>query len=198
VKINYEAIGPAQNIVVIAGSVGGVEALSVLTGNLPANLKAAVVVAQHVSRNRPSQLAEILSRRTPMPVKQVADGDRLCHSCIFVAPSNEHVLIELEGILRLSSSPRIHFTRPSAEPLFCSAAAVYGKKVIGVVLTGSDADASLCVQVIGNVGGKVIVQDETTSADFSMPRSAIQTGKVNFVLPLTKIGSAIVELVVVS
>jgi two-component system chemotaxis response regulator CheB len=194
-KTDHSDIEPAQNVVVIAASVGGIEALRIVIGNLPSNLNAAVVIAQHISRSHPSQLAEILARKTPMPVKQAADGDCLCHSCVFVAPPNQHVLIEPDGILRLSSSPPIHFTRPSAEPLFCSAAAAYRKHVVAVVLTGSDSDASLCVQIIGKVGGKIIVQDEATSVDFSMPRAAINSTNVDRVIPLDQIAGAIAEFV---
>lgn len=163
---------------------------------LPANLPAAIVVAQHIPRSHPSRLAEILARKTPMLVKQAANGDVLCHSRIFVAPPDQHLLIESGGLLHLSTSPRIHFTRPSAEPLFCSAAAVYGKNVVGVVLTGADSDASLGVQIIKNAGGKIVVQNQATSVDFSMPQAAIQTGKVDLVLPLNEISEAIVNAVV--
>jgi two-component system chemotaxis response regulator CheB len=185
--------GLADHVLVIAGSAGGISALGSLLEDLPSHLEAAIVIAQHVSRYHPSHLAEILARQTFMPVRQAADDDVLRHGCIFVAPPDHHLLIEMGGVLRLSTSPRIHFTRPSAEPLFCSAAAIYGKHAIGVVLTGSDSDASLGVQVIKNAGGKIIVQNEATAVDFSMPRAAIATGKVDMVLPLCQIAGAIVE-----
>jgi two-component system chemotaxis response regulator CheB len=185
----------AQNIVVIAASIGGIEALQTLVEMLPTNLEAAVAIVQHISRHHPSQLAQILSRHTPMPVKQVSNGDFLCQGCIFVAPPNCHILIQRNHILTLSTASPVHFCRPSAEPLFSSAAAVFGKHVVGVVLTGADSDGFFGVKVIKNAGGCVIVQDETTSANFEMPRSAILTGQVDHILPLNEIASSIVKLV---
>ena len=190
-----DAKKPARNVVVIAASVGGIQALSTVIESLPANLPAALAIAQHLSRSQPSHLADILTRRTPLPVKQAAHGDRLCHGCVFVAPPNRHLLVRSGGVLQLSDSPPIHFSRPSAEPLFSSVAALYGRNALGVVLTGSDSDASLGVQTIKNAGGNVIVQDATTSVDFSMPQSAISTGAVDQVVPLEKITAAIVAYV---
>jgi two-component system chemotaxis response regulator CheB len=184
---------PARNVVAIASSVGGIEALMVIIEFLPSNLNAAVVSAQHICRSKPSHLAPILARRTPMQVKQAADGDCLCHACIFVAPPNQHLLVQAGGRLQLSTSPPIHFSRRSAEPLFCSVAALYGRNCLGVVLIGGDSDGSLGVQVIKNAGGKIIVQDKATSVDFSMPESAIKTGAVDLMLPLNEIPAAIVS-----
>src|SRR5439155_14832901 len=111
----------ATKVVVIASSAGGIEALCTLAENLPANLPATIVVAQHISRSHKSHLAEILARHTPMKVKLAADRDLLCHGCVFIAPPNLHVMIEPTRTIRLLQAPPIHFTRPSAEPLFCSA-----------------------------------------------------------------------------
>lgn len=192
---NWHTERRAQSIVVIAASVGGVDALQTLMDGLPANLEAAVGIVQHVSPLHPSHLANVFSRLTPMHVKEADDGDVLCDGCVFIAHPNQHLFIQPGGVLKLSLSPPIHYTRPSAEPLFSSAAAVFGNRVVGVVLTGSDSDGSIGVQLIKNMGGHVIVQDEATSADFSMPRSAIKTGQVDRVLPLPEIAPVIVKFI---
>jgi two-component system chemotaxis response regulator CheB len=101
------------------------------------------------------------------------------------------------GRLELSSSSaeKVHYARPSAEPLFASVAAVYRKNAIAVVLTGGDGDGSFGVQIIKDQGGMVIAQDRPTSEDFSMPQTAIETGDVDFILPLDEIGPKLIELV---
>jgi two-component system chemotaxis response regulator CheB len=100
-------------------------------------------------------------------------------------------------VLELSSSSaeKIHYARPSAEPLFASVAEFYQKNSIGVVLTGGDGDGSIGVQIIKENGGMVIAQDRPTSQDFSMPDTAIKTGDVDFILPLDRIAAKLIELV---
>ena len=101
------------------------------------------------------------------------------------------------GRLKLSSSAaeKVHYARPSAEPLFASVADVYRKNAIAVVLTGGDGDGSFGVQIIKEQGGKVIAQDRPTSQNFSMPETSIKTGDVDFILPLDEIAPKLIELV---
>ena len=188
---------PAQCVIAIATSAGGLNALSVILGGLPVDFPAAIAIVMHVSPDHKSLLAEILKCRTPLRVAQAHTGDVLCHSQVFVAPPNHHLSVSKSGRLKLSSptAEKIHHSRPSAEPLFATVAAVYGKHAIAVVLTGGDGDGSLGVQLIKDVGGVVIAQDRRTSQDFSMPETAINTGDVDFILPLEKIASKLIELV---
>ena len=181
----------------MAASVGGLKALSAILGNLPKNFPAAIAVVMHLAPDHKSILAELLSRRTQMEVKQAQTGDKLRHSCVFVAPPNHHLSVENDGHLLLSSSDakKVHYARPSAEPLFASVAAVYRSHAIAVVLTGGDGDGSFGVQIIKKQGGKVIAQDRPTSENFSMPLTSIETGDVDFVLPLNKIAAKLRELV---
>ena len=90
---------------------------------------------------------------------------------------------------------KIHYARPSAEPLFASVAAVFKKNAIAVVLTGGDGDGSFGVRIVKDEGGTVIAQDRPTSEDFSMPRASIETGDVDFILPLDDIAPKLIELV---
>lgn len=186
---------PLQAVVAIAASAGGLKALSTILGALPADFPAAVVVAQHVSPHQPSLLSEILSRRTPLKVKQAEEGDCLCPSCVFIAPSNHHLLVNPDGTLSLSQSSREHFVRPSAEPLFESVAAAFKERVIAVVLTGGDSDGSRGCQAVKGTGGTVLAQNWESSENFSMPRAAIATGCVDSVLPLADIAPTLESLV---
>ena len=186
-------VSPARGpfpVIAMATSVGGLKALSVILGGLPADFPAAVAIVMHVSADHKSILAEILGRRTPLKVREAKTGDFLCLSCVFVAPPNHHLFVAPDGRLKLSSSSalKFHYARPSAEPLFASVAKVFKKKAIAVVLTGGDGDGSFGVQIIKDQGGLVIAQDRPTSENFSMPESSIQTGDVDFILPWDEIG----------
>ena len=184
-------------IIAMAASVGGLKALSVILGGLPVDFPAAIAVVMHLSPDHKSILAEILARRTSLLVKEANNGDVLCPSYVFIAPPNHHLTVTPGGRLQLSSSSaeKVHYARPSAEPLFASVAAVYRQSAIAVVLTGGDGDGSFGVQIIKDKGGKVIAQDRPTSQDFSMPETSIKTGDVDFILPLDKIAPKLLELV---
>lgn len=181
----------------MAASEGGLNALSVILSGLPPDFPAAIAIVMHLSPARRSILAEILDGRSPLKVKQAKNGDSLRRSCVFVAPPNHHLLVGRSGCLKLSSSSaeKVHFARPSAEPLFVSVAKVYRRSAIAVVLTGGDGDGSFGVQIIKDEGGTVIAQDRPTSANFSMPETSIKTGDVDFILPLGEIGPKLIELV---
>jgi two-component system chemotaxis response regulator CheB len=101
------------------------------------------------------------------------------------------------GIIEISSATagKVHYVRPSAEPLFASVALMYKSNAIAVVLTGGDGDGSIGVRIIKENGGTVIAQDRLTSQDFSMPESAIETGNVDFILPLGEIAPKLIQLV---
>lgn len=184
-------------VIAMAASVGGLQALSVILGGLPANFPAAIAIVMHLSPNHKSILAEILNQRTLLPVKEAHTGDVLCRSCVFVAPPNHHLSVAHGGRLKLSSSTakKVHHARPSAEPLFVSVAAIYRQSAVAVVLTGGDGDGSFGVQIIKDKGGKVIAQDRPTSQDFSMPETSINTGDVDYILPLDRIAAKLIELV---
>jgi two-component system chemotaxis response regulator CheB len=181
----------------MAASVGGMKALSVILGVLPADFPAAITIVMHISPDHKSLLTEILKCRTPLHVQQAQTGDILCKSSVFVAPPNHHLFVKKDGSLKLSSpdSEKVHHARPSAEPLFASVAEIYKKNAVAVVLTGGDGDGSIGVQIIKEKGGKVIAQDRSTSQDFSMPETSIQTGDVDFILPLEEIAPKLIELV---
>lgn len=197
-KIQKASVSPAEahfDIVALAASAGGLTALSHVLSGLPAAFPAAIVLVQHLDPRHRSLMASILSRRTPLEVREAAEGDRIRPATVFVASPNRHLLVNPDGTLSLSQSELVHFVRPSADLLFESVAASYKDRAIAVVLTGSGSDASMGVQAIKKMGGTVIVQDEKTSEFFGMPGAAIQTGNVDFVLPLDEISLALTTLV---
>jgi two-component system, chemotaxis family, protein-glutamate methylesterase/glutaminase len=188
-------VAAAFDVVALAASAGGLTALSTLLAALPAGFPAAVVLVQHLDPRHRSLMAEILSRRTSLPVKQAEEGDHLRPGMVFIAPPNRHLLVNPDGSLSLSQSELVHFVRPSADLLFESVAASHKGRAIAVVLTGSGSDGAMGVRAIKKMGGTVIVQDEKTAEFFGMPGAAIQTGQADFILPLNEIGPALVTLV---
>jgi two-component system, chemotaxis family, protein-glutamate methylesterase/glutaminase len=185
----------AFDVVALAASAGGLTALSRVLSALPSDFPAAVVVVQHLDPRHRSLMADILSRRTALRVKQAEEGDVLTPAMAYIAPPNRHLLVNPDGTLSLSQSELVHFVRPSADLLFESVAASHKDRAIAVVLTGTGSDGAMGVQAIKKMGGTVIVQDEKTSEFFGMPAAAIQTGDADFILPLDEIASALITLV---
>ena len=185
----------AFDIVSLAASAGGLTALSQILSGLPADFSAAIVVVQHLDPRHHSLMADILSRRTALQVAEAEDGDQVEPGKVYVAPPDRHLLVNPDGSLSLSQSELVHFVRPSADLLFESVAGSYKERAIAVVLTGTGRDGAMGVQAIKKVGGTVIAQDEKSAEFFGMPSAAIQTGDVDFVLPLDEIAAALVSLV---
>ncbi|MDZ7956215.1 chemotaxis protein CheB [Nostoc sp. DedQUE09] len=185
----------AFDIVAIAASAGGVTAIVKVLSTLPTKFPAAIAIVQHLAPEHPSFMAEILSRRTDITVKQAQEGDSLSPGTAYVAPPNRHLLVNDDGTLSLSQSELVHFLRPSADLLFESVAATYKDRAIAVVLTGTGSDGAMGVEAIKKMGGNVIVQDVKTAEFSGMPSAAIHTGNVDFILPLDEISSTLVTLV---
>jgi two-component system chemotaxis response regulator CheB len=178
-------------IIAIAASAGGLMVLAALPGDLPVP----IVVVQHLDPRHRSLMAEILGRRTALQVRQAQDGDDLRVGTVYIAPPDYHLLVNGDGTLSLSQSKLVHFLRPSADLLFESVAASYGDRAIAVVLTGSGRDGSLGVEGMKKMGGTVIAQDVASAQFGGMPAAAIETGCVDFVLPLGEIAQALITLV---
>ena len=186
----------SYGIVAMAASAGGVQALRIVLCDLPSHFPVPIVVVQHLDPHHRSLLPEILARACHMRVKQAEEGETLSPRVAYIAPPDQHLLVNGDGTLSLSHSELVHFVRPSADLLFESVAASYGEHAIGVVLTGTGRDATMGVLALDKMGGLVIVEDPDT-ADFpGMPSAAVETGAVDEILPLEKIAARLVEVVV--
>src|SRR5436190_18630811 len=183
------------DVVALAASAGGLNALTHVLAALPRDFAAALAVVQHLDPRHRSLMADILSRRTALPVKEAAEGDELRAGRAYVAPPNRHLLVNPDRTLSLTQTQLVHFVRPSADLLFESTAASFKDRAIAVVLSGSGSDGAMGVRAIKKMGGTVIAQDERTSEFHGMPGAAVRTGSVDFVLPLEEIPSALVTLV---
>lgn len=177
----------------MGASAGGVEALSVLMAGLPPDFPAAVFVVLHLMGGR-SMLAPILSRSGPLPASAAIDRERFSHSHIYVAPPDFHMVLE-EGLIRLNQSPREKGCRPAIDPLFRSAATIYGPRVIGVVLSGLLHDGAEGLAVVKAHGGLTVVQDPSDAKYSAMPTAAIASTDIDSVAPVDRIASVLVHFV---
>jgi two-component system, chemotaxis family, protein-glutamate methylesterase/glutaminase len=189
---------PEFEVVALATSAGGLKALIQVLSELPADFSATIVIVQHLDRRHRSWVADILSRRTVLRVKQAEQGDRLVPGTVYTAPPDYHLLVNSNGTLTLNQSALVNYVRPSADLLFDSVADSCGARAIAVVLTGAGSDGSTGIKAIKRKGGIVIVQDEATAEFSGMPSAAIRTGVVDFVLPLAEIAPALISLVMKS
>lgn len=183
----------AKRIVVIGGSSGAIEAMRVIVAGLSADFPAPVCVVLHTSPDAPGILDAILGRAGPLPCATAATGTRLRSGHIYVAPPDHHLLVE-PGVLRLGKGPRENRFRPAVDPLFRSAAQVYGAGAIGVVLTGNLDDGTAGLWTIKQLGGTAIVQDPEDALFPSMPRSALKHVTVDHVVPVGEIAPLLVRL----
>jgi two-component system, chemotaxis family, protein-glutamate methylesterase/glutaminase len=190
-----ERAGDAFRIVALAASAGGLSALGQVLSGLPSDFPVPIVIVQHLDPRHRSLMAEIMGKRTSLEVKQAEQGDKLQPGRIYIAPPDHHLLVNKNGTLSLSQSELVHFVRPSADLLFDSMAAGYGREAIAVVLTGSGRDGEMGVKAVRERGGTVIAQNEETSEYFGMPGTAISTKCVDFILALDEIAPALITLV---
>jgi len=180
-------------VIAIGASAGGVEALCEVVAGLPADLPAAVFVVLHVSARTPSVLPRILGRHCALPVAHPRDGERIEAGRVYVAPSDYHLLVRGDH-LHLLHGPRENGVRPAVDPLFRSVARGYGRRAIGVVLSGSLDDGTLGLAHVKERGGRAVVQDPDEALFDGMPRSAAERVAVDHVVPLAAMPALLVRL----
>jgi two-component system chemotaxis response regulator CheB len=189
--------GRAQQVVVIGASAGGIEALRTLVAGLPGDFPAPICIVQHTSPQSPGVLGAILARAGPLTAPDAVNGERPQPGRIYVAPPDFHLVVE-PGRLRLTKGPRENRFRPGIDPLFRSAAQVYGPAAIGVILTGNLDDGAAGLWAVKHLGGIAIVQDPSDALFPAMPQNALDHVKADHVVPLSAIPSLLVELTTVS
>jgi len=183
------------DIVAIASSAGGIRALNQVLSGLPRGFPVPVLVVQHLDPRHETVIADVLGRRSALRVKLAAADEQATPGTVYVAPPNQHLLVGANGDLTLSNSELVHFVRPSADLLFESVAGAYGARAIACVLTGSGSDGAMGVSAVKSRGGTVIAEDPESAEFKGMPEAAVDTGSVDFVLPLDEIAAVIRALV---
>ncbi|MDP4026687.1 chemotaxis protein CheB [Methylobacterium sp. NEAU 140] len=157
-------------IIVIAASAGGLEPLKRIVAAMPADCAASLFVVVHIG-DHTSRLPDVLAGITPLPVAFALDDEPIEPGRIYVAPSGRHMRLE-NARIRLDRGPKVHSTRPAADPLFVSAAETFGARVVGIVLSGRDSDGAEGLRVIKLRGGQSLVQHPAEALVPEMPWSA--------------------------
>jgi two-component system chemotaxis response regulator CheB len=190
---NVAEVPPAPQVIAIAGSTGGTEALREVLSALPAGLPP-IVAVQHMPAAFSRSFAQYLERLCSYPVREAKDGERLAPGTALLAPGDFH--LELVGAaptptIRLHQGPRLHGVRPAADFLFRSVARIFGERAVGVILTGMGRDGAEGLLEMRGAGAFTIGQSEATCVVYGMPKAAFEAGAVSRVLDLEDIASAI-------
>ena len=182
-----------DRIVVIGASSGGIDALRTFVAALPANFPTPIAIVMHTSPQSPGILDQILTRAGALTAVTASNGERIRPGRIYVAPPDFHLIVE-PGTLRLTKGPKENRFRPAIDPLFRSAAQVYGPAATGVVLTGNLDDGTAGLWAIKQLGGISIVQDPSDAQFPDMPRSALNHVAPDYVVPIAGLAPLLVAL----
>jgi two-component system, chemotaxis family, protein-glutamate methylesterase/glutaminase len=189
-----EAIGAEVELILIAASTGGPAAIQKLVVDLPHSMSVPIIIAQHMPVGFTRPFAERLNAMSHYTVREAINHEPVRKRHIYIAPSGKQTTVaDKDGApsfeVREKAHPSIH--TPSADALFESAASVYGERTLAIVLTGMGEDGASGAEAVRKAGGHVIAESNETAIIFGMPRSVIERGCANAMLPLSAIGSVL-------
>jgi two-component system chemotaxis response regulator CheB len=184
-----------ERIVVIGSSTGGPRALNTVIPELPANLPAAVIVVQHMPVGFTRSLADRLDSLSALQVKEAAPGDRPEVGKVLLAPGGFHMVLDENGAVTLNQNPTVHGVRPAIDVTLASVVKHYGSSVVSAILTGMGSDGSNGCALVHDARGWVIAEDESTCIVWGMPRSVVELGVADEILPLPGIARGIYQAV---
>jgi len=186
-----------NKLIAIASSTGGPRALAELLPKLEPDIEAGIVVVQHMPEGFTYFMAQRLNWESKITVKEAQDGEPIKQGKVLIAPGGFHLVIESQGkegeVVKLQKGPKEHGVCPSADVTMKSAAPIYGKNSLGVILTGMGNDGVEGLRQIKNFGGQTIAQDKATSIVYGMPKSAFDAGIIDKVIPLPEIADEIMR-----
>jgi two-component system, chemotaxis family, protein-glutamate methylesterase/glutaminase len=183
----------AKDIIVIGASAGGLDPIRTILAGLPADFSGSIFVVVHTSADAPGVLETVFNNAGPLQAKTARSGERIVPGRVYVARVDHHLIIE-PGRVRLTRGPKENRFRPAVDPLFRSAAQIYGPRVVGIVLSGGLDDGTAGLWTIRQLGGTAIVQEPDEALAPSMPRSAISHVRVDHVLRADDIAPLLVRL----
>lgn len=184
-----------HKIIVIGASTGGFEALSTILSGLSQALRATLVVCQHVDKSARINYRMIFRETSGFTLHEAEDKQLIIPGNIYFAPPGYHLYLEADGYFGLSLDALVNWSRPSIDVLFESAAKAYGSNVIGLLLTGANSDGVQGIREIKRLGGTTIAQDPRTALAPLMPRMAIESGCVDYIVELKDIATLLVRLI---
>jgi two-component system chemotaxis response regulator CheB len=184
-----------DRVVVIGASTGGPRALHTVVEQLPASLEAAVFIVQHMPAGFTRSLAERLNQASALSVKEAEPGDAPEVGQALLAPGGFHMALDAGGRVSLSQTPPVHGVRPAVDVTMAAVAQHFGSAALGVVLTGMGRDGTNGALLIRGGGGRVIAEAESSCVVWGMPRSVVEAGAADVVVPLAGVAEAIARLV---
>jgi two-component system chemotaxis response regulator CheB len=184
-----------DKVVVIGTSTGGPRALNTVISQLPADLPASFLIVQHMPAGFTRSLAERLDSVSSLSVKEATPGDLLETGRGLLAPGGFHMLVNAGGQVEVNQNPAVHGVRPAVDVTMASVARHFGCVAVGVVLTGMGSDGTNGSALIHSAGGHIIAEAESTSVVWGMPRSVVEAGVTDEVVPLHEVAAAIVRAV---
>lgn len=181
----------ARKVVAIGASTGGPRALMEVLEALPASLAAGVLVTQHMPPPFTAAMAQRLDAHCALMVREAQEDDTITNGKVLIAPGGKHLRINANGRITLSDAPPLWGVRPAVDPMMEDCAQHFGSACLGVILTGMGHDGTAGLARIHHEGGQTIAQDEPTSVVYGMPRSAVEAGIIDQILPLSSIAGSI-------
>lgn len=181
-------------IIVIGVSAGGADALRQILSALPADFPVPVVIVQHLHPEQGGYMFEYFDKLCKLTVQEAIDKTAIEVGNIYFAPPDYHLLIEDDKTFSLSMDEKVCYARPSIDVMFESAADVYGNQILAIILTGANSDGTNGIKYIKERGGFTIAQSPEEAYSSTMPQSAIDTGKIDKVLPLDEISNTLIML----
>ncbi len=185
---------PFYQAVVIGGSAGGSDALRLILRALPADFPLPILHVQHLHKDDHGAFAANLATVSPLPVSEPCDKAAILPGQVYIAPANYHLLVAPDFSICLSIDAAVHWSRPSIDVLFDSAASTWGPRVIGVLLSGANSDGALGLLAIRRAGGLTLVQDPASAACPAMPASALAAGAADEALDPAELAARLREL----
>lgn len=183
---------PPSRVVVIGCSTGGPGALYELIPDLPGNIPASILVVQHMPPGFTRALADRLDQLSHIQVREAQPGDYLKRGQALLAPGNYHMTVTTGGKIELNQGAAVLGLRPAVDVTMQSLAQVYGDLSVGIILTGMGSDGTKGAALIKAAGGKIVTQDETTCVVYGMPRSVVESGNTDKIVPLPQMAREIV------
>jgi two-component system, chemotaxis family, protein-glutamate methylesterase/glutaminase len=184
---NYQAV-------VIGASAGGMKAIRKLLEELPETFMLPVIIVEHLSPRSENYWIKVLKKECKIAVKEADEKEKIKKSTVYVAPPGYHLLVEKDFTFTLTSDERVNYSRPSIDVLFETASDAYKNTLVGIILTGANADGAEGLKKIKKAGGLTIVQSPETAEVDAMPLAAIKRAKPDYVLDIKEIADLLIQI----
>lgn len=187
--------GKRNKLVLIGSSTGGPQALKEVIPYLPKDIPAEILIVQHMPEKFTEMFAQRLDKMSNINVKEASDGDKITRGTALLAPGNYHMVVNENKTVSLNQEPTVLGVRPAVDITVASAAKIYQKDLIFVILTGMGHDGTEGASVVKRFGGYCIAEHESTCVVYGMPRSVVDSGYADEVVPIHKMAESIVKAV---